>query len=839
MKFEVKHIYDSTVADKNAIVANALQFNIVAGSDIETTPSTANTYEFYYKYKGTEEPVLFLTTNQLSTNYYFKKDQWENENALTLESGNRYFDCDKLTVKVFLPATQEPLILSTEREETQEENLPLRPEQAKLVAWVSPLVLVQKEGDFERPANVTELAQNYALKLTATNLSISSTNQEFSQWSPKLIDYHYWLNQATDQYIDIPIAPLAFPLEIGHINEQNILYDFSFNFTLTLGKKDQTDQIILLDLKDKHLIVNQGYLFLQPEIADNNTYRITQTSANNGETLIASHIQIQEAKFSELMSGLSAGREDLFDYHIYLTIKDYQENSKVAGVQDFQYLTTLNLIFREKPFFKGNFQAEDLTWTLDKNDLTNYPWHDLMTPQQIADGYFYNAGASFKFNFDNAMPQLCGRDLSKYVLYESDDQGIHYYRLLELDPSKDNSNETIYTVIRRSASANIRYGIGIITKDEKGYLETPFNNILKINLTLPIGRISTPIALIDNCVADEVVLDLKEPQSKTVVLKPQLKIVDYGGNNQKDFNISKLPSLANQFGQTVNLSCTIKFEYSQNKKFLSSQTTTVERIITLTEGQSYQSVNWSNLFDQGGLPLADKFDLSATLYLRATLSFVYGCQDNIDLLMCETPIYTYFGLKQLPTVSYLKNQIGINTPNLANNEVIGITSTTDKALIRLLNGSEHYSSVNINTRNLQEFIIDCGNWDDAEFGYTNFQIISNPQQNLDTSDPWHDLDYEEVVIPDINDATALEAFEALWKSIDFYNLVKEYNVSGGFTGRKNYYKINSKNSDWKEVCKELTTIYKIKTNLSYEWLYDISHSKFTVVQEIAQEKKEE
>ena len=60
MKFEVKHIYDSTVADKNAIVANALQFNIVAGSDIETTPSTANTYEFYYG-KSAEKP--FLITN--------------------------------------------------------------------------------------------------------------------------------------------------------------------------------------------------------------------------------------------------------------------------------------------------------------------------------------------------------------------------------------------------------------------------------------------------------------------------------------------------------------------------------------------------------------------------------------------------------------------------------------------------------------------------------------------------------------------------------------------------------------------------------------------------------
>ena len=72
--------------------------------------------------------------------------------------------------------------------------------------------------------------------------------------------------------------------------------------------------------------------------------------------------------------------------------------------------------------------------------------------------------------------------------------------------------------------------------DKKGYLlETPFDNILKINLTLPIGRISTPIALIDNCVADE------------MVLKPQLKIVDYGGNNQKDSNISRLPILAKQF----------------------------------------------------------------------------------------------------------------------------------------------------------------------------------------------------------------------------------------------------------------------------------------------------
>lgn len=829
MKFEVKHIYDSTVADKNAIVANALQFNIVAGSDIETTPSTADTYEFYYEYKKTEAPILFLTTNQLSTNYYFKKDLWEQ--YLPLEkNGNRYFNCKKLKIKV-IPATQIEITSTNAQGQVQEEDLSLTPDSAKIVAWVSPLVLVQEEGEFERPASLAELAHNYALKLTAINLSISSTNQEFSQWSPKLIDYHYWLNQATDQYIDIPIAPLAFPLEIGHINEQNILDDFYFNFTLTLGKKDQTDQITLLNLENKQLIVNQGYLFLQPEVADNDAYKIIQTSANNGETLIASHIQIQEAKFSELISGLSAGREDLFDYHIYLTIKDSQETPKVAGIQDFQYLTTLNLIFREKPFFKGNFQTEDLTWTLDKNDLTNYPWHSLISPEQIADGAFYNAGVSFKFNFDNAMPQLCGQDLQKYVLYESDDRGIHYYRLLELKPNRDNSNEVIYTVIRRSASANIRYGIGIITMDTNGYLlETPFNDILKINLTLPIGRISTPIALIDNCVTDEVVLDSQDPQkpqSKIMVLKPQLKIVDYGGNNQTDSNISRLPYLAyDQFNQTVNLTCTIKFEYSKNKNFLNAKTIT--KIITLTNGQSYQSINWSNLFDQSGLSLADESDLSATLYLRAIITFVYGCQDNIDLLICETPIYTHFGLKQLPTVSYLKNQIGINTPNLANNEVIGITSTIDKALIRLLNGSEHYSSVNINTRNLQEFIINCGSWDDAEFGYTNFQIISNLlQDGLPQI-----IEYEAVAVPDINDTAAVADFEALWNSqTDLYVRVQEYDINGNLIDRVNYSKIYlRKNYDWKEVLKGFTTIYKITNNLSYEWLYDKSHSKFTVVQ---------
>ena len=94
-----------------------------------------------------------------------------------------------------------------------------------------------------------------------------------------------------------------------------------------------------------------------------------------------------------------------------------------------------------------------------------------------------------------------------------------------------------------------------------------------------------------------------------------------------------------------------------------------------------------------------------------------------------------------------------------------------------------------------------------------------------------DIQYEAVTIPDINDTSAVESFNALWESsIDLYIRVQEHNVNGDLIDRINYSKIYlRKGYDWKEVCKGFTTIYKIKNNLSYEWLYDISHSKFTVV----------
>lgn len=91
------------------------------------------------------------------------------------------------------------------------------------------------------------------------------------------------------------------------------------------------------------------------------------------------------------------------------------------------------------------------------------------------------------------------------------------------------------------------------------------------------------------------------------------------------------------------------------------------------------------------------------------------------------------------------------------------------------------------------------------------------------------INYKAVTIPDMTDMTAIKEFEKQWTSTNLYILVKEYNVSGKLTERENYYKINPKGSDWKKVCKGLTEVYEITNNLSYEWLYDRLHSKFTVV----------
>ena len=57
------------------------------------------------------------------------------------ENGNRYFNCKKLKVKV-IPATQEEITSTNAQGEVQEEDLSLTPDSARIVAWVSPLVLV-------------------------------------------------------------------------------------------------------------------------------------------------------------------------------------------------------------------------------------------------------------------------------------------------------------------------------------------------------------------------------------------------------------------------------------------------------------------------------------------------------------------------------------------------------------------------------------------------------------------------------------------------------------------------------------------------------------------------
>lgn len=774
MKVQVQHIYDSTMADKNAIVSNALQFNIVAETATEQPPAELTiTYDCYYDGK------LFFSSSKLPLIYYFKEDSWTDR--LTLTNGYYYFDTSKIQIKW--------------REGLEAFQTNFSDSELKLVAWQSQLILFQEEGELERPASEADLGKQYELKMMATSLSISSDNEEHSDWSPKLIDYHFWLNKSTSNYIDIPIAPLVFPDELATFNDGNEISNYDFDLGLWIDNGTKSFEIFALTTSLKK--TDGQYFFKEQE---DETFKISYKQATPASKITATHILIQENQFSDSIAGTNQ-IEDENGYHLFLSIDCNPKNGATAvnGIGSFKYLTVINLIYKEAPFFNvQTLPSSKINWTLDKNDLGLFPWKTLVAGQ-LAPVMWYNAGSSLKFDLSENQPQLCGRPLQSYVIYESTDNK-NYNRVAEL--ASKSTSEVIYTILRRSEqSTTLRYAIGVITNYNGELLETPLNRLLKINYGFHIGRITNPVISLTNCLTE------------SGNLIPQFRVDDYGGNNKGDWNLTFFSKIAlgwwNQ--NTTKPACSISIYRSFNQDFLNATINTL--VIT---GQEYSEIDWDNLPFSSDTTVIQLTDLEkqSTIYIKAKISFVYGCQDNIDLITCETPTYTYFGLEKLPTVSYLKNQIGVNTPGLTENELIGITSTAEKALIRLLNSGRQYASVNVNTRNLNEFIINCGSWDDAEFGYSNFTVINN-------------------TVYARNEIAVVDLTQDDWNNKLLYAKANNYNLNTGEIVSTQYYCINYQGEilkEWSEkaeICRNLTTLYYY-TEIAYLQYQDNAEEKFTV-----------
>ena len=93
MKVQVQHIYDSTMADKNAIVSNALQFNIIAETETESPPrELAITYDCYY------DNILFYSSSKLPLIYYFNEANWIKKLTQN-DNGYYYFEPSKIKIK--------------------------------------------------------------------------------------------------------------------------------------------------------------------------------------------------------------------------------------------------------------------------------------------------------------------------------------------------------------------------------------------------------------------------------------------------------------------------------------------------------------------------------------------------------------------------------------------------------------------------------------------------------------------------------------------------------------------------------------------------------------------
>ena len=356
MKVQVQHIYDSTMADKNAIVSNALQFNIIAETETESPPQeSAITYDCYY------DDILFYSSSKLPLIYYFNEANWIKKLTHN-DNGYYYFDPSKIKIKWI------------EGNELFETNTNIS-DSLKIVAWSSSFILHQGEGELERPATEDDLGKQYQLSMSATNLTISSDNELHNDWTPKLINYHFWLNKSTTNYIDIPIAPLIFPDELVIFNENQEIDNYDFNLNLWIENNNKTFEIFALTSKLKQI---EGRYFLKEQNGDN--FKVSYKQATPDDKITATHILIPEKSFSDAIAGTNQ-TEDENNYHLFLTIKCNPKNgeAKVQGIESFKYLTVINLIYKEAPFFNSLILPTDkITCTLYKYHLYFFPWRALV-----------------------------------------------------------------------------------------------------------------------------------------------------------------------------------------------------------------------------------------------------------------------------------------------------------------------------------------------------------------------------------------------------------------------------------------------------------------------------
>lgn len=740
------HIYDSTMADKNAIVPNALQLSLSAQDAIEGLPTNLiNTFELYY------DDELIITFNSFPFIYYFSKDFWASR--LDVNKGNYYCNLEKFEIKWV--DNQEKIVVNGESAK-------------RLISWDNSLILSHNSDGLEIPNTATQSQEDYTLTMRASSLSISSDNPAHSDWTPKIIDYHYWRNHSENYYIDIPIAPLSFPLNVN---------DFTFNLNLNLKIKDNDFEI--LSLTGLKLIEqNNGEFFFEERTGA--SYKISYNRATTDSRITATHILISEFDFSQRIDN-GENLIDLLDGRLYLTITPVGSPT-VKGIENFKYLTCFNLIYREAPFF-FNTDLTSIEWTLDKNDSA-YPYLDL-TDYTLT----YNAGTTIKVNIPKSL-ELCGRPLNNFYLYESLN-GKDYSKTRVI--TSENNNEIVFTLLPKTTTEQIYFAFGAATFDDDGLLTTSTADLLKLAKPLTIGRIVKPQVQITSCT--------KTDDNSGIYVN--LAVDDYGGDNKSDSNLITYCEYSEQFWGVRDLQpvCIIELFKSLKPQFNGSPVKT----ITLTG--PYNEKDWSSV---EFIELTNEEKMS-TLYLKAKVMFTYGCQNNIDIIAGETPVFTFLGLEKLPTLSYLKNQVGVNSPNLRTGDLLNITSVDQKSLINLFNGAIQYSSINVASRNLNEFIINCGSWDDAEFGFSNFKTQIAQGRTLST-----------IAVSNIT--------EAIWSSVPLYLVTRSKKLGTNETKKTALTYIGNLQKPFSEkanILKNITTVY-FYTNVGVEQFNDINQQKLTV-----------
>lgn len=340
-------------------------------------------------------------------------------------------------------------------------------------------------------------------------------------------------------------------------------------------------------------------------------------------------------------------------------------------------------------------------------------------PSLITSGAMINQGDLLSISFPKASDANGDDDIQSYriKIYRSDSDLSTY-------AEGDNVYQVLASIPRTEFSALYADGVYTYKHTVNNYVVSKFiklavsaldssgleSNLVEYPFMLVAGRISASTS------------NIRSYQFNENIVNFVLSVSDIGGNKFNNQNISYLdyPNLERQYPSGVSRSIKIDLQHRDSESI--AEYRTIAEGISFKVGNLAASNNYTGAYSTVltnyiSIDNLDLSDITPTInpsvknYYRFIIRVQVGFNDDI-------PIYQtgysseYITYPSTPTVAYRKNCIGLNTESLKNYDdaVLVAAAGVDSRKSFYFIYEDHQSIVNIETGEIDGFIIDCGEW---------------------------------------------------------------------------------------------------------------------------------